>query len=162
MDTNPILYFLNTQASTSIAGFVIIVVSIIAIYFQRKTTKQKAALDFLDKLATEQHLIDSAKFLKECHIDPETSVELIATSKKQEHRSSQLKLNIILNYFESLSIGVRIGIYDKKTVCLSRNQQIIRTFEQAQPYIQYIRKDLSNDKIFENLEWLANKLKIGV
>jgi hypothetical protein len=40
--------FLNSQASTTIAGFVIIMVSIFAIYFQRKTTKQKVVLKFLD------------------------------------------------------------------------------------------------------------------
>ena len=158
MSISSIYDLLNSQASTSIAGFVIIVVSIIAIYSQRKTTKQKSALEFLDKLSTEKNLIDGAKFLKECHSNPEMSIELIATSKKQEHKDRQMQLDTILNYFESLSIGVRIGIYDNKTVQLSRRQQIIHTFTQAEPYIKNIRKDLNNDKIFENLEWLSNKL----
>ncbi|CAC9600300.1 hypothetical protein [uncultured Gammaproteobacteria bacterium] len=150
--------FLNSQASTTIAGFVIIMVSIFAIYFQRKTTKQKVVLKFLDKLSTEQSLINSAKFSKNCHLNPEMSVELIATSKKTEHRKEQIQLEVILNYFKSLSMGVRIGIYDKKIACLSQKQQIIHTFQQTKPYIKYIRKDLDNNKIFKNLEWLSNKL----
>ncbi|SMM98436.1 hypothetical protein SPONN_2323 [uncultured Candidatus Thioglobus sp.] len=47
MDINAIVNFLNTQASTSIAGFLIITVSIIAIHYQRKTARQKASLEFL-------------------------------------------------------------------------------------------------------------------
>lgn len=156
MDISTIWNILDIQASTLIAGFVIITVSITAIYFQRKTTKQKSALDFLDRLSTEQNLRDSAKFLKNCHLNPKISVELIATSQKEDQR---MRLNTLLNYFETLSIGVRIGIYDKKTVRLSRRQQIVHTFEQAEVYIKKIRDNLKNDKIFENLEWLSKKFK---
>ena len=163
MDISTIWNILNTQAgSTLVVGFFIILVSITAIYFQRKTTKQKSALEFLDRLSTEQSLIDSANFLKDCHSNPEMSVELIATSKKEEHKNKQVQLDVILNYFETLSIGVRIGIYDKKTVRLSRKQQIIHTFERSEVYIKKIRKDLKNDKIFENLEWLFEKFKSEV
>jgi hypothetical protein len=163
VDISTIWNILNTQAgSTLVVGFFIIVVSITAIYFQRKTTKQKSALEFLDRLSTEQSLIDSANFLKDCHLNPEMSVELIATSKKEEHKNKQVQLDVILNYFETLSIGVRIGIYDKKTVRLARKQQIIHTFERSEVYIKKIRKDLKNDKIFENLEWLFEKFKSEV
>jgi hypothetical protein len=42
MDINTIL-----QVSTTVAGFFIICVSIIAIYMQRKTAKQKATMEYL-------------------------------------------------------------------------------------------------------------------
>jgi hypothetical protein len=57
-----LLIFFNSKASTSIAGFLIITVSIIAIYSQRKTARQKTSLEFLDKLVSNKRLIDSAKF----------------------------------------------------------------------------------------------------
>jgi hypothetical protein len=43
----------------------IITVSIIAIYSQRKTARQKTSLEFLDKLVSNKRLIDSAKFLRD-------------------------------------------------------------------------------------------------
>jgi hypothetical protein len=45
MDINiqDLLIFFNSKASTSIAGFLIITVSIIAIYSQRKTARQKTS-----------------------------------------------------------------------------------------------------------------------
>jgi hypothetical protein len=46
------IIFFNSKASTSIAGFLIITISIIAIYSQRKTARQKTSLEFLDKLAS--------------------------------------------------------------------------------------------------------------
>jgi len=155
MDINiqDLLAFINSEASTSIAGFFIIAVSIIAIRSQRKTARQKTSLEFLDKLASNQRLIDSAKFLRDYHLDENKSMELIATSG--EHKDSQDKIEPILNYFESVSIGVRIGIYDRRTICLSRKQQIIHTFEYSKPYIEQIRKQLHNRCLFENLEWFS-------
>lgn len=149
---------LNTQASTSVAGFLIIAVSMIAIHSQRKTAKQKASLEFLDKLASNERLIMSSKSLRDYHFDGNKSIELIATSDADEYKDLQDKINPILNYFESLSIGVRIGIYDRGTMCLSRKQQIIHTFSYSKPYIEAIRIKFSNDCLFKNLEWLSECL----
>lgn len=155
MGIETIQIFLNSQASTSVAGFLIIAVSIIAIYSQRKTARQRVSLEFLDKLASNQRLIDSAKFLRDYHEDKEKSIVLIATSNSKEYKKLQDKIDPILNYFESLSIGVRIGIYDKRTMCLSRKKQIIHTFEYSKPYIEAIRGKLINRCLFENLEWFS-------
>jgi hypothetical protein len=56
MDINiqDLLIFFNSKASTSIAGFLIITISIIAIYSQRKTARQKTSLIRTSK----QHLLD--------------------------------------------------------------------------------------------------------
>ncbi len=159
MDISPILNFINSKASTSIAGFLIIIVSIVAIHYQRKTAKQKAALDFLDKLASDKKLINSSKFLRDYHFDNDKSVALIATSDIEKYKELQDKIDPILNYFESLSIGVRMGIYDRLTVRLSRKQQIINVFAYSKPYIENIRDKLKNKRLFENLEWLADKFK---
>ena len=160
MDINiqDLLIFFNSKASTSIAGFLIITVSIIAIYSQRKTARQKTSLEFLDKLASNKRLIDSAKFLRDYHFDNDKSIVLIATSNSKKYKELQDQINPIFNYFESISIGVRIGIYDRRIMCLSRKQQIIHTFEYSKPYIEEIRKRLNNRCLFENLEWFSTCL----
>ncbi|MBE8190175.1 MAG: DUF4760 domain-containing protein [Candidatus Thioglobus sp.] len=152
MDIETIQTFVNSQASTSIAGFLIIIVSVIAINSQRKTARQKASLEFLDKLSSKL-LIESAKFLRDYH----KKIALITTSNTTKYKELQEKIEPILNYFESVSIGVRIGIYDRRTMFLSRKQQIIHTFYYSKPYIEEIRKRLDNNCLFENLEWLAKK-----
>jgi hypothetical protein len=52
----------------------------------------------------------------------------------------------------------KIGIYDRRIMCLSRKQQIIHTFEYSKPYIEEIRKRLNNRCLFENLEWFSTCL----
>jgi hypothetical protein len=54
-------------------------------------------------------LIDSAKFLRDYHFDNDKSIVLIATSNSKKHKELQDQINPIFNYFESISIGVRIG-----------------------------------------------------
>jgi hypothetical protein len=95
----------------------IITISIIAIYSQRKTARQKTSLEFLDKLASNKRLIDSAKFLRDYHFDNDKSIVLIATSNSKKYKELQDQINPIFNYFESISIGVRIGIYDRRIMC---------------------------------------------
>jgi hypothetical protein len=153
MDINLIL-----QASTTVAGFSIIVVSIIAIHTQRKTAKQKFTMEYLQLLTFDENLKISAKFLRDCYLDNNKSVELIASSNKEEYKKQQDSLVPILNYFETLAIGVEIKIYDLNTIKLSRKQQVIHTFKQSEPYIKKIREKLKNDNLFINLENLSKKL----
>ncbi|SMM99150.1 hypothetical protein SPONL_404 [uncultured Candidatus Thioglobus sp.] len=150
--------FLNSQAGTSIAGFLIIIVSIIAIYMQRKTAKQKAAIEYLRILSTDKQLKKAGKILRDYHFDNEKSIAVIASSNKEDIKEIKVDVVLLLNYFESLAVGVKIGIYDLKTVCLSRKKQIIHTAQYSQPYITEIRKKSNNKLLFENLEWLSNKL----
>ena len=155
MDISSIYDFLNSQASTSIAGFLIIIVSVIAIHYQRKTARQKASLEFLRILSTDTNLIEGSKALKNCHENLDRSMENVATSNGSEYQEIRQNIRPLLNYFEALSIGVRIGIYDKRTVSLSRKKQIIHTFTYSEPYIKNIRDKLKNDCLFENLEWFS-------
>ena len=162
MDTNSYLTiweFLNTRASTSIAGFFVIVISVVAIYSQRKTTKQKAAIEYLRLLSTDNRLIDASAVIKKIHNNPKKSIETIATSTDDESQKVKKEIVFLLNYFESLAIGIKVGIYDFKTVKLSRNKQIIHTFEYSKPYVYNIRKELNNQKLFLNLEKLVKKLR---
>ena len=151
--------FLNSQASTSVAGFLIIIVSIIAIYYHRKTERERLALDYLRELNSSERLISAQKTLKFVHFDNSVSVELIATSNEQDYKNLKKDFVHLLNYFESLAIGCKIGIYDKKTIILSRNQQIINTYKYSLPYIIKTRENLKNKNIFANLEWLAKELE---
>lgn len=114
-------------------------------------------MDFLNRLETDDHLIDCARFLKKCHYDEETDLESIG-SDVEKYKSIQEKIDPILNYFEALAIGIKIGIYEKKTACLFRKQQIIHTFDYSEKYIEVTRKEFDNDKLFVNLEWLAKCL----
>ena len=151
--------FLNSQASTSIAGFLILFVSIITIYYHRKTAKERFTFECLRQLDTDIILINAQNLLQTIHFDDRVSLELIATSEEIKHKKLKQELRHLLNYFESLAIGCKIGIYDKRTIILSSNQQIINTYKYSLPYIKMLRKELKNRNIFVNLESFAQELQ---
>ena len=122
---------------------------------QRKTAKEKSALDFLEGFSSNKELQKGAFVLKEYHFNQNKSVELIATSDDEKIKKDAAQIRELLNYFETLSIGVRMGIYDKRTVLLSRKQQIIHTFKYSKSYIDSIREKLDNKCLFDNLEWFV-------
>jgi hypothetical protein len=153
MAINPIIDII--KASNQFTGFFVIVVAIIAIWMQRKTAKEKNALEFLQELTNSETLQKGSKTLKKYHFDKNKSVELIATSDDKEIKKDAKEVRDLLNYFETLAIGVRMGIYDKRTVLLSRKQQIIHTFKYSQSYIKSIREKLENKCLYENLEWFV-------
>ncbi|SFV87850.1 hypothetical protein MNB_SUP05-SYMBIONT-5-1023 [hydrothermal vent metagenome] len=158
MSISSIYDFLNSQASTSIAGFLIIIISVVAIYMQRKTAKQKATIEYLRILSTDDRLKKAGKILRIYYNDNEKNIAIIASSDKKDIKEIKLEVVFLLNYFESLAIGVKVGIYDFNTVRLSRKQQIIHTSKYSQSYFTEIRKKSGNPLLFENLEWLSNKL----
>lgn len=160
MNIDFLVRFLNSQASTSVAGFLIIIVSIIAIYYHRKTERERLTINYLRELNSSERLISAQKTLKFVHFDNSVSVELIATSNEQDYKNLKKDLVHLLNYFESLAIGCKIGIYDKKTIILSRNQQIINTYNYSLPYIIKIRDKLKNKNIFSNFEELAKNFEL--
>jgi hypothetical protein len=104
-------------------------------------------------------LKNSAKFLRDYHLDDNKSIELIASSSLEKYKELQDEIDPILNYFESLAIGVEISIYDLETIRLSRKQQIINTFKYSKPYIDKIREKLRNNNLFVNLENLSKQLE---
>jgi hypothetical protein len=58
---------------------------------------------------------------------------MVFSPNSKKHKELQDQINPIFNYFESISIGVRIGIYDRRIMCLSRKviTQKFRTINQA-------------------------------
>lgn len=153
MDINPIINII--KASNELTGFFIVVVAITAVWMQRKTAKEKNALDYLQGFSSNNALQKSAFILKEYHFNKNKSVELVATSDDEQIKKDAAQIRELLNYFETLSIGVRMGIYDKRTVLLSRKQQIIHTFKYSKSYIDSIRGKLDNKCLFDNLEWFV-------
>lgn len=136
-----------------------IIVTVIIIFMQRKTAREKNALDIMHELLTNETLQKGSKILKKYYFNNDTAL-LIATSMDKTIQNDVENIRELLNYFESLSVGIRLKVYDKKVVLAFRKQQIIHTFEYSKSYIDSIRNKLNNKCLYENLEWFVGCIKI--
>lgn len=156
-------------------GLLALTISIYVFFAQRTAHKKKNTLEYLHRLVIDDKLIDASNgfrykmFYLYCHDDlfimkwrEVLDIDSLAEGeqkKYQKNTDSKRDINLLLNYFDALAIGIKVGIYDFQTAKLSRNQQIIRTFRYSAFHINAIRKTLNNPNLFIQLEQLAKKLE---
>ena len=160
----------HSKAGTVIVGLFAVWVAMRAIWSNRRTAQEVAAINFINDLSSDEHLSRGIELLREAShhgkdltqlAKDEVSgfnagLEKVATvSSTHEDYVAILRL---LNYFENMAIGARIGILDIKTLRMSRRKQIIKTWRLLEGFIEVLRHDGSeyNPCIYENFEWLKN------
>ncbi len=119
---------------------------------QHKRQRQVTTLEYLHTLLSDEKLLHANN-----HFINNTSLKDYDNSSA-ECKQKKIEIRLVLNYFEQLSMGVKLGLYDIKIVKESRRSQIISVFSHSESYISHIRKSLDNPNLFKNLEWLVKKL----
>jgi len=167
----------HSKAGTVIVGLVAVWVAIRAIQTKRRTTREVASIDFINDLSSDEHLARGLELLREAsHYGKDLArlakneVSGFNVGFEQEYRYPALKnkknddyqdylaILRLLNYFENMAIGARIGILDTKTLRMSRRKQIIKTWRLLEGFVEELRNDGSeyNPCIYEHFEWLKN------
>lgn len=63
-----------------------------------------------------------------------------------------------LNYYESMAVGVRLGVYDLKTISELCGGRVVSAYTNYQPLILERRRKMNEASIWESFTWLATRL----
>ena len=156
------------------SAFFAVVVAIVAVWTNRRNAAETATINFINDLSTEKELARGQQILRLVRhglykLDPliefanplEQEFQLTVTEMTGEENAIQADFEAILallNYFENMAIGARIGILDLKTLRMSRRKQIINTWKLLEPFIMALREQGKepNPCVYEHFEWLKN------
>ena len=160
------------KAGTVIVGLFAVGVAIISVWTNRRNAAETATINFINDLSTEKELARGQQILRlvrhnlyqldrliELANPVEQAFQLTVTEMTNEADAVQDDFEAILallNYFENMAIGARIGILDMKTLRMSRRKQIINTWNLLEPFIMALREQDHNPCIYEHFEWLKN------
>ena len=93
------------------------------------------------------------------HDDPESVTRAISKALSGHHDELRADIKSYLNYFETLSGGVNLGIYDIETIDRLTGTRIISTFRRWTPYIDRVREKSGRPSLYAEFEILATKLE---
>lgn len=91
------------------------------------------------------------------HLSSISIQEIIAESDKNENL--RLKISRLLGYYEMLSTGVNLDIYDLLTVKHLAGGKLVSTWHDYEPFINRRRDAMRNLKLYREFEILAKKLE---
>lgn len=80
---------------------------------------------------------------------------------KNQYNKPDIKdaLRFLLNYYEVLAAGIRIGDIDEKLLIYTEKGLILKLLDQADLYIQSLITTRDRATIYEHLEWLHKRWK---
>jgi len=103
--------------------------------WNRRIETQKA-LDAYNRLESVVALNQKFEFMQKKHAIPCSDIlEAVKDSNLRVHMAR------LLNYYENLSNGVDLGIYDEEIIKSARRNVMIRTFEAFSEYMDYERRE---------------------
>lgn len=138
---------------TAVVGAIAIVVAIYGTLTSRRTSRQKNAIDLMQQMREDDDLKEALRFLRSVYESTEDTLEIIAKAPK-EYASSRKKVIYALNFFESMGVGVRHGIYDKQIIVDNIGSTVQHTWKVTAGFIHMLRGD-DRIKSYEHFEWLA-------
>lgn len=130
----------------------IAIVSVVAacwgVWLSRKTARQQATLNFFAEYNNNSRVSCAFQVIRK-------EREQFSFSEKEE-RSDFL---FLMNKFETLAIGLKNNIYDKKMVRDAFGRDLKEIYNKSKPWINYIRNNESDSDAFNEFEKLAEKTK---
>lgn len=146
--------------STALIGLLGASIAIIAILANRKTARQKNAIDVIMDMQESGEILKKLSVMREIHDSPESSLEQLAKKGLTDGLAEKAKtVREILMFCETLSSGIRNGIYDEKIIRDNISTTLINIFDMSESFIKRIRNDKKNPRFYEHFEWLVTRFK---
>jgi len=144
------------QFVIAVSGLLAAIIAVVTVVTARRTARQANATALMMELSETNHLGKGLELLRRMHNNPKESIETVAKNPN-DNTPEEINIRRVLNYYESLSAGVRRGIYDEKIIRDNRRTSILSIWQMTKPYIQKLRDEEENTAFYEHLEWLVNR-----
>ncbi len=134
---------------------------------QRKLKKQTNSIQVMLALCSDKDLYDASSMISEIEDDPNDSSEKYAHSPPEnltvQQKNKWLKkrsaLRAMVNFFETVSVGIRQNIYDEEIICGCARSMFIKNYERIEPFILKMRSKNNVYSYGEHFQHIAEKFR---
>lgn len=144
---------MNEVQAVVFAAFLAAVIAIWAIFSQRAITSRQTTLEFIRASEADRDNIEARQKFNELANDPDG----MGKWARDEHSQSiQAKaIRIVLNEQELVAIAIQRGILDDTTYRRFFKSGVIKTWQNAAPYVLLRRNRTGNHALYHEVEELA-------
>ena len=160
------VFWLNAGALVSELGPVVMCVAAavaacmaaLTIHNQNLIQRKSVALDGIRFLSArefnKEYMNQRAQFLSLCSEDGCLSASLANDLQNNEALPS---IRAILNEYECIALGIRVGIIDEKLFKYYMRGTLIKDWDRSRDFVSALRQRVGNQALFSELEWLADR-----
>ena len=141
-------FFRNTMM------LVAIIVAVLSITSARATARRKQSSDLVFGMRGDKHFQRGISCLAKIEKDHKSSRELAFLDQPTDEYDCVVYL---LNYFESLAVGIQEGILNEDILKKNYCSSVLRAHERALPLIKGIRERHSRPTTYQEFCWLAER-----
>ncbi len=141
---------------TPIAILFSALVAIIAMLIARKTSREKAAIDFLFSTMENEKYWKAIKLMGDIHRDLNIDIKRYA-HKSHAGDDEAETIRYVLNYFEHFAIGINTKIYDEAIIKRHLRSIVIDVWKIMDDYVYEVRDGTNKKTPFNELEALAKR-----
>jgi hypothetical protein len=146
--------------ATVVVGLIGSTIATVAILANRKTSRQKSAIDVVMDMQESGEILKKLAVMREMHDSPDASIEQLAKKGLADGLAEKAKIvREVLMFCETLSSGVRNGIYDEKIIRDNISTTLINIWDMSESFIKRVRVDRKNKAFYEHFEWLVERFK---
>ena len=132
---------------------------------RRKLEKQTNSINVMLMLCSDRDLYDASRVVSEIEDDPDDSSEKYAHplpgnlegEKKEGWLKKRSALRALVNFFETVSVGVFQDIYDEEIIRGCARTMFVKNYERTAPFIRKMRREVNIHSYGENFERIAEK-----
>jgi hypothetical protein len=148
----------TNEALRNFAVILGVLVALSSIKAARSIARKKQAADLLFNSRENLKLQEAARCIDKHHYSKTSNIRSLADKEAMDLPETAL-IRLLLNHFELVSVGIQNDIYDEKMIKDSWCTIIVRTYDQALPFITAVRERDKKDTIYQEFELLAKRWK---
>lgn len=133
---------------------VAILVAVLSITSSRATARRKQSSDLVFGMRGDKNFQDGISCLAKMEKDHKSSSELAYLEQPNDDYRCVVYL---LNYFESLAVGIQEGILNEDILKKNYCSSVLRAYDRASPLIKGIRERHSRPTTYQEFCWLAER-----
>lgn len=136
--------------SASVAGLIALISLFVTVRTNRSNTQKRETISLIMQFHWDKDYIDARKTFIECR----ENGGVVTCVTDEEKR---VAVNKVLNHYEIMSIGVNSEILSEEIYKLYFRSRLVEDFKKSKGYIEHVRDQTNNEKIFEQYERLARR-----
>jgi LEA14-like dessication related protein len=140
--------------------FVLMVTALAALWSirsQKVISKKRATIDLMMKMKQDPSMEGVYSILTRVNNNSTESMETFAYTNSDVCTIEAEKIRYLLNYYETISVGIKNGIYDESIIIDSRLSVMIMTFKFSRQYIAKVRELNKTSTAYVHFEERINK-----
>ena len=124
----------------------------------RAVEKQRSGIQAMTRFFLDEELQTASRLLAKIDRSRDHSVEIYAYAEKRD-TDERKALQMLLNFFETIAVGIKNNIYDERIVKNCQGTIIVGTWHFAESFVKRLRKENQCDSFYEHLGNLVRELE---